>query len=130
MPNYLSTMAWGWESCTMEMVKAYRPEHSSMSSGQVLQEAYSFRKARVVVQEMADAIALDLVEKRCVSDQLVLYVGYDRESLTSPAGKDYTGPVSVDWYGRKSTQECSRNSQSPPLYIFLSTDRKGYPCTL
>ena len=22
--------AWGWESCTMEMVKAYRPEHSSM----------------------------------------------------------------------------------------------------
>ena len=93
--------AWGWESCTMEMVKAYRPEHSSMSSGQVLQEAYSFRKARVVVQEMADAIALDLVEKRCVSDQLVLYVGYDRESLTSPTGKEYTGPVSVDWYGRK-----------------------------
>ena len=94
----------------MEMVKAYRPEHSSMSSGQVLQEAYNFRKARVVVQEMADAIALDLVEKRCVSDQLVLYVGYDRESLTSPAGKDYTGPVSVDWYGRKVPKSSSTNS--------------------
>ena len=93
--------AWGWEPCTMEMVKAYRPEHSSMSSGQVLQEPYSFRKARVVVQEMIDAIALDLVEKRCVTDQLVLYVGYDRESLNSPAGKGYTGRITVDWYGRK-----------------------------
>ena len=85
----------------MEMVKAYRPEQSSMSSGQVLQEPYSFCKARVVVQEMIDAIALDLVEKRCVTDQLVLYVGYDRESLNSPAGKGYTGRITVDWYGRK-----------------------------
>ena len=112
--------AWGWEPCTMEMVKAYRPEHSSMSSGQVLQEAYSFRKARVVVQEMADAIALDLVEKRCVSDQLVLYVGYDRESLTSPAGKDYTGPVSVDWYGRKVPKSAHGTAN---LHRFTSSSR-------
>ena len=40
--------AWGWESCTMEMVKAYRPEHSSMSSGQVLQEAYNFRRQELL----------------------------------------------------------------------------------
>ena len=112
--------AWGWESCTMEMVKAYRPEHSSMSSGQVLQEAYNFRKARVVVQEMADTIALDLVEKRCVSDQLVLYVGYDRESLTSPAGKDYTGPVSVDWYGRKVPKSAHGTAN---LHRFTSSSR-------
>lgn len=112
--------AWGWESCTMEMVKAYRPEHSSMSSGQVLQEAYSFRKARVVVQEMADAIALDLVEKQCVSDQLVLYVGYDRESLTSPTGKDYTGPVSVDWYGRKVPKSAHGTAN---LHRFTSSSR-------
>lgn len=112
--------AWGWESCTMEMVKAYRPEHSSMSNGQVLQEAYSFRKARVVVQEMADAIALDLVEKHCVSDQLVLYVGYDRESLISPAGKDYTGPVSVDWYGRKVPKS---DHGTANLHRFTSSSR-------
>ncbi len=112
--------AWGWESCTMEMVKAYRPEHSSMSSGQVLQEAYSFRKARVVVQEMVDAIALDLVEKRCVSDQLVLYVGYDRESLTSPEGKHYTGPVSVDWYGRKVPKSAHGTAN---LHRFTSSSR-------
>ena len=92
--------AWGWEPCTMEMVKAYRPECNSMSSGQVLHEAYTFQKAKVVVQEMVDALSLDLVEKRCVADQLVLYVGYDKDSLISTKVNDYTGPISKDWYGR------------------------------
>ncbi len=112
--------AWGWEPCTMEMVKAYKPENSSMSSGQVLQDAYSFRKARVVVQEMADAIALNLVEKRCVADQFVLYVGYDRESLTWAAGKDYAGPVAVDWYGRKVPKSAHGTTN---LHRFTSSSR-------
>ena len=29
--------AWGWEPCTMQDVKAYKPEKSSLSAGQVLQ---------------------------------------------------------------------------------------------
>lgn len=65
----------------MDLVKAYRPESNSFSSGQVLQCAYDFKKARVVIQEMADAAALDLVSKKLVTDQLVLTVGYDIESL-------------------------------------------------
>ena len=69
--------AWGWEPVTMDYVKAYRPETNSLSSGQVLSEPYTFQKARVVVQEMADAVALDLVSKRLVTDQMVLTVGYD-----------------------------------------------------
>ena len=69
--------AWGWEPCTMEAVKAYRPETNSFSSGQVLQEPYDFKKARVVIQEMAEGMALGLVSKRLVADQLVLTVGYD-----------------------------------------------------
>ena len=69
--------AWGWEPCTMEAVKAYRPETNSFSSGQVLQEPYDFNKARVVIQEMAEGMALGLVSKRLVADQLVLTVGYD-----------------------------------------------------
>ena len=93
--------AWGWEPCTMEMVKAYRPECNSMSSGQVLHEGYIFQKAKVVVQEMVDVLSLDLVEKRCGTDQLVLYVGYDKDSLISRELNDYTGPISKDWYGRK-----------------------------
>lgn len=94
--------AWGWEPCTMEAVKAYRPETNSFSSGQVLQEAYTWKKARVVVQEMTEVMALDLVAKRLVTDQLVLTVGYDRESLTNPEIRvKYHGEVTRDHYGRE-----------------------------
>lgn len=94
--------AWGWEPCTMDYVKAYRPETNSFSNGQVLQEPYSFHKARVVVQEMAENMALELVSKRLVTDQLVLTVGYDRESLTNPDIRArYHGEVTTDYYGRQ-----------------------------
>ena len=94
--------AWGWEPCTMDMVKAYKPENNSFSNGQVLQSAYDFRKARVVVQEMAENMALDLVSKRLVTDQIILTVGYDRESLTNPDIRArYHGEVTTDYYGRQ-----------------------------
>ena len=93
--------AWGWEPCTIDLVKAYRPETSSMSSGQVLKEPYTFEKARNVVMEMADAISLELVEKRLVTNQLVLTVSYDRESLIKPEiASKYHGDVVIDYYGR------------------------------
>lgn len=94
--------AWGYEPCTIDMVKAYKPENNSFSSGQVLQSAYDVRKARVVVQEMAEAVALNLVSKRMLTDQIVLTVGYDIESLTNPAIREqYHGEVTTDFYGRK-----------------------------
>ena len=92
--------AWGWEPCEIRHIKAYRPENNSFSSGQVLMEPYSADRARVVVHEMADAVALDLVSKGMVTDQMVLTVGYDRESLNQP-GIEYTGEVTTDYYGRK-----------------------------
>ena len=91
--------AWGWEPCTIADIKAYKPESSSIGSGQVLQEPYSFEKARVVLREMADQLALDLVEKQLVTNQLVLTVGYDRESLQDPNVR-YKGEVTTDRYGR------------------------------
>ena len=93
--------AWGWEPVGMEHIKAYRPETNSMSSGQVLQEPYTFEKARNVVMEMADAISLDLVEKRLVTNQLVLTIGFDRKSLEHPdVLARYQGNVVMDYYGR------------------------------
>ena len=93
--------AWGWEPCTMEAVKAYRPETNSFSSGQVLQEPYDFKKARVVIREMAEGMALDLVSKRLVTDQLVLTVGYDAESLTRPEIREkYHGEITTNYYGK------------------------------
>ena len=91
----------GWEPCTIDYVKAYRPETNSMSSGQVLTEPYTFDKARNVVMEMADAISLELVEKRLLTNQLVLTVSYDRESLTRPdIASKYHGEIMMDYYGR------------------------------
>lgn len=116
--------AWGWEPVTMNYVKSYRPETNSLSSGQVLTEPYSFRKARVVVQEMADAVALDLVSKRLVTDQLVLSVGYDIESLTNPEiCAKYQGAVVNDHYGRQvpkhahGTANLGKHTSSTKLII-------------
>ena len=114
--------AWGWEPCTMDMVKAYKPENNSFSNGQVLQSAYDFKKARVVVQEMAENMALDLVSKRLVTDQIILTVGYDRESLTNPDIRGrYHGEVTTDYYGRQvpkhahGTANLSRQTSSTKL---------------
>ena len=85
----------------MADIKAYRPVSSSLSSGQVLSEPYTFAKARVVIHEMTDQLVLSLVDKRLVAGQMVLHVGYDVSSLTDPEIKArYNGPVSSDWYGR------------------------------
>lgn len=94
--------AWGWEPCTMEMVKAYKPESNSLGSGQVLQSPYTYDKARIVVREMTDALVLDLVDKGLVTDQLVLTVGYDIENLKDVGRRGaYKGEVTTDYYGRK-----------------------------
>ena len=91
--------AWGWEPCTMDYIKAYRPSANSFSSGQVLQEPYTVQKARVVVREMAESAALDLLDKRMVTDQMVLTVGYDTASLSNRT--EYNGEITTDHYGRK-----------------------------
>lgn len=89
--------AWGWESCTMADIKAYRPQSSSLGSGQVLSCPYEAGKARLVVREMADLLSLSLVGQALTTDQIVLTVGYDRESLLS---RQYTGKLEQDAYGR------------------------------
>ena len=94
--------AWGYEPCTIEQIKAYQPEAKSVGSGQVLTCPYSFDKARLVIKEMADLLALDLVDKGLVTDQIVLTVGYDRENLDdSERRRQYKGEVTTDRYGRK-----------------------------
>ena len=94
--------AWGWEPCTMADIKAYRPSAKSISSGQVLQNPYPADMAKTVVREMTDMLVLELVEKRLVTDQMVLTVGYDIENLSDPERRRrYRGPVVTDRYGRE-----------------------------
>jgi len=94
--------AWGWEPCTIRDIKAYRPESNSISVGQVLQGPYPAHKGRLIVREMTDGLALDLVSKDLVTDQVVLTVGYDIENLARREIREkYRGPVATDWYGRE-----------------------------
>lgn len=94
--------AWGWEPCTIADVKGYRPQVCSLSSGQVLHRAYESAEALLVLREMADALALELVSKALVTDQIVLTVGYDIDNLKQ--GSSYQGVVKIDCYGRRVPQ--------------------------
>ena len=114
--------AWGWEPCTIADVKAYKPENNSIGSGQVLHCPYTFEKARIIVMEMTDLLALDLVDKGLVTDQMVLTVGYDIENLNdAKRSSEYKGEVTIDHYGRRvpkhahGTTNLSRKTSSAKL---------------
>ena len=92
--------AWGWEPCTIQHIKAYKPENNSLGSGQVLHEPYTYQKARVIVQEMMDLLILDLVDKQLVTNQVGLTIGYDIDNLTNDTIQ-YSGKITTDHYGRK-----------------------------
>lgn len=88
--------AWGWEPCTIADIRNCRAETKSLSVGQVLAEAAGFERAKMILREMADGLVLELVRKKLNCDQIVLTVGYDRDSL-----KNYHGETEVDRYGRQ-----------------------------
>ena len=90
--------AWGYEPCSIADAKAYVPENRSLSSGQVLSVPYDYEKTRLIVREMTELMALDLVEKRLLTDQMTLTVGYDTENVST----NYKGKVETDRYGRKT----------------------------
>ena len=93
--------AWGYEPVTMDLIKSYRPETNCISSGQVLHCAMDFTKTKIIVREMAEQLAMDLMTKKLVTDQIVLTVGYDIDNLKIPEIADhYHGEITVDRYGR------------------------------
>lgn len=114
--------AWGCEPCTVADIKAYHPATNSISQGQVLSEPYDVEKGKLVTLEMADLLALDLVFKGLVTDQIVLTIGYDHES------DDYAGGFTVDRYGRKipkhahGTEHISRQTSSTRLIYKAASD--------
>lgn len=107
--------AWGWEPTEISMIKSYKPQTNSISSGQVLMEPYDSDKAKLIVREMTELLALDLVQKKVVTKKIELTIGYDRTSLEyeykgssvndsvfmiAGTGKRYKGQVTLDHYGR------------------------------
>lgn len=106
--------AWGYEPCTLAEVKSYRPQRKSLVSGQVLQNAYTYDKTRIVVREMMELLALDLVDKGLLTNQIVLTVGYDIENLSDPERrKAYKGEITVDGYGREIPKHANGTGNLP-----------------
>lgn len=106
--------AWGWEPVTIADIKAYKPQSKSIGSGQTLLRPYSYEEARLVVREMTDLLVLDLVDKGLVTDQVVLTVNYDRESLVDPElRKNYHGPITTDAYGRTIPKHAHGSAKLP-----------------
>lgn len=89
--------AWGYEPVKISDIRGYHSDNHSISIGQVLSLPYDFKKARLVILEMADALSLDLVRKRLVAEKIVLTIGYDTSSV-----KNFKGEISEDRYGRKT----------------------------
>ena len=94
--------AWGYEPCTIEQAKNYKPTSNSISQGQVLHCPYEYNKAKLIVKEMVDNLVLELVDKRLKTNQFVLTIGYDIDNLTkSEIRSKYNGEITTDPYGRK-----------------------------
>lgn len=94
--------AWGWEPCTIADIKAYKPESNSVSSGQVLQRPYTCKEARLVVREMTEALAYDLMEKQICTKHMELTIGYDAENAKNEKIRaQYKGKYHFDGYGRR-----------------------------
>lgn len=119
--------AWGYEPYTIADIKNYKPEEKSIGSGQVLNCAYSTNKAKIVVLEMAEQISYDLFEKGLIAKQVILTVGYDRESLIRT---NYKGEVKTDHYGRKIPKHAHGTENFPnataSLKIISDTVSKLY----
>ncbi len=112
--------AWGYEPCTIADIKAYKPGSRSLGYGQVLQCPYEYAQGQLIVKEMADTLALELVSKNLVTDQMVLTICYDVDNLKNGS---YKGEVATDFYGRKvpkhahGTQNIGRYTASARLII-------------
>ena len=94
--------AWGYEPCTINDIKSYKPISNSISSGQVLHCPYNYENTKLIIKEMTELFTLELVEKNFVTNQIVLTVGYDIENLTNPIiSKNYKGEIVLDRHGRR-----------------------------
>ncbi|MBQ7265240.1 MAG: DNA methylase [Firmicutes bacterium] len=88
--------AWGVEGCTIAHIKAYRPENSSISEGQVLSCPTEFKTARLILWEMADNLSLELTRKRLCTNQIVISVGFDSINIKN----GYKGETVKDRYSK------------------------------
>ena len=120
--------AFGYEPCGMKDIKSYKSQQKAMSSGQVLHQPYDFEKGLIIIREMAEALALDLFQKKETATSITLMVGYDKEGLENYEGelvRDYIGRLMPrPAHGSISFKEPTNSSHSivdAALYIYEAT---------
>lgn len=117
--------AWGIEPVTIKDIKNYTPKANSLSSGQVLHCGYGYAKAKLVVKEMAEQLALDMLDKGVTSEQLVLTIGYDIENITDPT-IGYHGETTKDPYGRTIPKHAHGTIHLDGYTNNVNTIREGF----
>lgn len=106
--------AWGYEPCTIEDIKAYRPENNSISSGQVLSRPTEYGTAGLILREMAEGVSLDLVRRSALTDRITITIGYDVDNLRDEhRRRAYTGPTVTDRHGRRIPKHSQGTASLP-----------------
>ncbi len=105
---------WGYEPVTIKDIKNYKPQAKSVNFGQVLMSPYNYEETKIVVREMCQAIAMDLLDKGLVANSFTLHIGYDRVNIDK---YNYNGAVKTNYYGK--TVPVSRHGTA-------TTDRYTY----
>lgn len=119
--------SWGYEPVTIEQIKSYKPQNHSICSGQVLHCPYNYEQTKLIVKEMTELLTLDLVEKKLVTNQIILTIGYDIDNLTDPyISSDYKGEITIDRYGRKIPKHAHRYNKYRPQNIFNQNNYGSY----
>ena len=87
--------AWGKEPTTIAQIKAYKPKHNSLTSGQVLCSERSHEEGLLIVKEMVDLLCLELVDKGLVTDSISIQVGFENKLELPPARGTITLPITT-----------------------------------
>ena len=87
--------AWGKEPTTIAEIKAYKPKHNSLTSGQVLCCESTHEEGCLIVKEMADLLCLDLVDKGLVTDSISLQIGFENRLELPMARGTTTLPITT-----------------------------------
>jgi len=87
--------AWGREPTTIADIKAYKPKHNSLTSGQVLCSERPHEEGLLIVKEMADLLCLELVDKGLVTDSVSLQIGFENRLELPMARGTTTLPITT-----------------------------------
>lgn len=73
--------AWGREPCLISDIKSYKSRSHSVSFSQILPRDYTYKEARVVMQEMAVNGAEELMRRKVITNKLTVFIGYSRDLI-------------------------------------------------